>query len=67
MRKIIEVVVSPQGETRLETRGFAGNRCRQVSRFLERALGTTCREQMTAEFYERCQETTPQHQRHRPS
>ena len=67
MSQSIEVVVSPQGDTRLETRGFAGTQCRQASRFLEQALGTTRREQMTAEFYQTRTETTRQHQRHGPS
>ena len=30
---IIEVVVSPQGETRVETKGFVGSSCRQASEF----------------------------------
>ena len=50
--QIIEVVISPQGETRVETKGFAGSSCRQASQFLEQALGTTANEQFTAEFYQ---------------
>jgi hypothetical protein len=49
---IIEVIVSPQGETRVETRGFAGISCRQASRFLEQALGTQASEKLTPEFYQ---------------
>jgi hypothetical protein len=49
---IIEIVISPQGETRVETKGFAGSSCRQASRFLEQALGTMAKETVTAEFYE---------------
>jgi Protein of unknown function (DUF2997). len=50
--QIIEVVVSPQGETRVETKGFAGSTCRQASQFLEQALGVRSSEQLTAEFYQ---------------
>ncbi len=49
---IIEVFVSPQGETRVETKGFAGSSCRQASQFLEQALGAQASEQLTAEFYQ---------------
>ncbi len=49
--KIIEVVISPTGETRLETKGFAGASCRAASELLERALGQTTGEQLTSEFH----------------
>lgn len=39
MTKIIEVIVSPKGETKIETKGFVGGECRQASRFIEQALG----------------------------
>jgi len=47
--KTIELVVSPSGETKLETKGFAGDGCRQASAFLEQALGVTQTDQPTAE------------------
>ena len=34
MTQIVEVVVSPTGETKIETKGFAGSSCRDGSRFL---------------------------------
>ncbi len=49
--KIIEIIVSPTGETRLETKGFTGEECREASRFVERALGAAAGEQITAEFH----------------
>ena len=52
MKKVIRVIVSPTGETRVETRGFAGGECREASRFLEQALGRPVGEQLTAEFYQ---------------
>ena len=52
MSRIIEVVVSPQGETTIQTKGFAGSDCLQASKFLEQALGVTCQNQLTAEYYQ---------------
>jgi hypothetical protein len=50
--KTIEVVVSPAGETTVQTKGFAGPSCREASRFLERALGERTAERLTAEFHQ---------------
>ena len=49
--KTIEITVSPKGETKVETRGFAGAECREASRFVEQALGRKTAETLTAEFY----------------
>ena len=51
-KKIIRVIVGPRGETKVETRGFAGSECREASRFLEQALGQSVNEQLTAEFFQ---------------
>lgn len=51
MPHLIEVVVSPTGETTVQTRGYAGAACQQASRFLEQALGRVTCEQKTGEFY----------------
>ena len=48
----IEIIVSPNGGTTVETKGFAGESCRDVSRFLEGTLGVRTAEQHTAEFYQ---------------
>jgi hypothetical protein len=50
--KIIRVIVSPRGETKIETKGFSGADCREASRFLEQAVGQPVNEQLTAEFYQ---------------
>ncbi len=50
--KTIEITVSPGGETKGETRGFAGSECREASRFVEQALGRRTAETLTAEFYQ---------------
>jgi hypothetical protein len=49
--KTIEIIVSPQGQTKIETKGFAGAECREASKFLEQALGQAAGEQLTAEFH----------------
>ena len=51
MSQIIEIIVSPQGETRLETKGFTGSACRDASKLLEEPLGEKTSEQTTAEFH----------------
>jgi len=52
MARIIEVVVSPTGETTVQTKGYAGADCLRASRFLEQALGVTTLDSKTAEFFE---------------
>ena len=51
MTKTIEVIVSPRGETTMQTRGFAGSACLEASKFLEQALGAVTAERKTEEFY----------------
>ena len=52
MSKVIEIIVSPKGEARVETKGFASNECQQASEFIEQALGQRTGEQLTAEFHQ---------------
>ena len=52
MTQTIEVIVSPTGETKIETKGFTGSSCRDASRFVEEALGQRTGEQLTAEFHQ---------------
>ena len=63
MTKVIEVIVSPTGETKVETKGFAGAECCDASRFIEVALGQITSEQLTAEYHirESSQEQQRQH------
>jgi len=49
--KTIEIIVSPTGQSRLETRGYQGTECREASRFLEVALGQQTSETLTAAFH----------------
>ncbi|WP_145228534.1 DUF2997 domain-containing protein [Gimesia algae] len=55
--KTIDIIFSADGQSRIETRGFTGSRCKHASRFLETALGATASEQLTAEYHQ-----TVQHQ-----
>ena len=50
--KTIQIIVSPKGDTRVETKGYAGSECRGASRFVEEALGQRTGEQITSEFYQ---------------
>ena len=63
MSRIIEVIVSPTGETTIQTKGYAGGDCLQASKFLEDALGVVASEQRTAEFFETT--TAEQHLQHK--
>ena len=50
--KTIEITVSPQGQTKVETKGFSGSECREASKFIEQALGRSTGETLTAEFHQ---------------
>jgi hypothetical protein len=50
--KVIEIIVSPAGESTVRTEGFLGPACRDASRFVERALGEKTSETLTAEFHQ---------------
>ena len=52
MSKIIEIVVSPTGETTVTTKGFSGSSCQEASKFIEQALGQRTNERLTAEFHQ---------------
>jgi hypothetical protein len=49
--KTIEITVDPQGQAKVETKGFSGPECREASRSLELALGRSTGETLTAESY----------------
>jgi hypothetical protein len=49
--RTIEIIVSPSGETRLETKGFTGSSCRDASKLIEEALGQRSDERLTSEFH----------------
>ena len=52
MSRTIEIIVTATGETTVTTRGFAGQSCRDASKFMKEALGQQIGEQLTAEFHQ---------------
>ena len=62
--KTIEIVVSPTGQTQVQTKGFTGSECRQASQFIEQALGQRTSEQLTAEFHQQAGQQQSHQQRH---
>ena len=50
--KTIEIIVSQEGKTSVQTRGFSGASCREASRFIEQSLGKVAEGRLTAEFYQ---------------
>ena len=50
--KTIEIIVSTNGETTVQTKGFTGSSCRDVARSLEQALGVVLSDKPTAEMYQ---------------
>jgi len=56
MNQTIEIIISADGQTRVETKGFTGSDCRTASRFLEQALGQTTSEQLKPEFHQSASE-----------
>jgi len=52
MSQTIEIIVAPNGQSRVQTKGFTGSSCRQASQFIEQALGQRTSEQLTADFYQ---------------
>ncbi len=52
MSKTIEIIVAPNGQTRVETKGFVGSECRQASQLIEKALGQQTDELLKVEFHQ---------------
>jgi Protein of unknown function (DUF2997) len=52
MPRIIEVTVTPTGETTIQTKGFTGGDCLQASKYLEQALGVVATDHKTAEYFQ---------------
>lgn len=57
--RIIEVLVSPTGETSVQTKGYAGADCLQASKWLEQALGISTQDTKTPEYFQTA--TSEQH------
>ena len=50
--KTIEIIVDTKGEATVQTKGFTGSSCRDISKALERALGIVQSDTPTAELYQ---------------
>jgi hypothetical protein len=61
MKPQIEIIISPDGTSKVETLGFQGSGCRAASLFIEKALGSRISEQLKPAFYQQSE----QHQQHR--
>lgn len=59
MKPQIEIIVAPDGTSKVETQGFQGSGCRVASQFMEQALGRRLFEQLKPAFYQ--QEVYQQH------
>ena len=64
MSKTIEIVVTPTGQTQVQTKGFTGSECRAASEFIEKALGQRTSEQLTSEFHQQAGQQQSHQQRH---
>jgi hypothetical protein len=51
--RTIEIIVAPDGQTTVQTRGFQGSSCRDASRLIEQAIGNPTGEKLTTEFYQK--------------
>ena len=52
MSRTIEIIVAPNGQASVETKGFVGSECRQASQFIEQALGQQTDELLRPEFHQ---------------
>jgi len=52
MSKTIEIIIAPNGQSRVETKGFVGSECRDASRFVEKALGQQTDQVLKPEFHQ---------------
>ena len=50
--KTIEILIAPDGTSRVETMGFVGSECQQASRSVEQALGEQVNETLKSEFHQ---------------
>ena len=50
--RTITIIVSPKGQTKIETHGFTGSVCQSASKFIEKALGKSIVERLKPTFYQ---------------
>jgi hypothetical protein len=63
MSRTIEIIVTAEGKTTVQTLGFTGSSCREASKVIEQAFGQRIGELLTAEFHQ-VQTVEQQQQQH---
>ena len=60
--RTIEITIQPDGQTTVQTHGFAGASCLDASRFIETTLGSRASERLTPDYHrtETIDQTTQQ-------
>jgi hypothetical protein len=61
LEKQIVIDVSPEGEIRIETKGYEGPSCLEDSKFLKDILGEETSVQLCPTYYKRGKETVKKH------
>jgi len=62
MSEVITVEISPTGNVSVKTQGFTGAKCKQATKALEAALGSTLKDEHTREFHQGASCSLPQQQ-----
>ena len=57
--KTITLIISPDGQTKVEAHGFDGQSCTDATKFLETALGRKTAEQFKPEYFTANNHTQP--------
>jgi hypothetical protein len=52
MPRITEVIVTKEGQTTVQTKGYSGSTCLEASKWLEQALGIVTTDRKTSEYFE---------------
>jgi hypothetical protein len=52
MARVIELIVTKEGQTTVQTKGYSGETCLEASKWLEKALGITTDDRTTGEFFQ---------------
>ncbi|MEX0774653.1 MAG: DUF2997 domain-containing protein [Phycisphaeraceae bacterium] len=52
----MEIIITPTGQTTLQTKGYWGGQCQDASRSFEHALGITESDVKTADYYRQSQQ-----------
>ncbi|MFA5766466.1 MAG: DUF2997 domain-containing protein [Candidatus Paceibacterota bacterium] len=59
--QVVEITIAPDGTPTIKVNGVAGTACKDVTKTVERALGTVTADKPTPEMY---QQTTANHVHH---